>query len=72
LKSASGAALAAVLPEDTVVAHEVYGPSGVRQAVTEKVRHGSFLGVEGVMPPFSREALADSELADVITYLGLY
>jgi thiosulfate dehydrogenase len=72
LKSASGAALAAVLPEDTVVAHEIYGPVGVRQAVIEKVRHGSFLGVEGVMPPFSREALADPDLADVMSYLGLY
>ncbi len=72
LKSASGAALAAVLPEDTVVAHEIYGPAGVRQAVIEKVRHGSFLGVEGVMPPFSREALADPDLADVMAYLGLY
>jgi thiosulfate dehydrogenase len=72
LKSASGAALAAVLPEDTVVAHAIYGPAGVRKAVVEKVRHGSFLGVEGVMPPFSREALADADLADVMTYLGLY
>jgi thiosulfate dehydrogenase len=72
LKSASGAALAAVLPEDTVAAHAIYGPVGVRQAVIEKVRHGSFLGVEGVMPPFSREALADADLADVMTYLGLY
>jgi thiosulfate dehydrogenase len=71
LKSASGAALAAVLPEDTVSAHEIYGPVGVRRAVVEKVRHGSFLGVTGVMPPFSREALSDPDLADVIAYLGL-
>jgi thiosulfate dehydrogenase len=72
LKSASGAALAAVLPEDTVAAHAIYGPVGVRQAVIEKVRHGSFLGVSGVMPPFSREALSDGDLADVIAFLELY
>lgn len=42
-----------------------------RLRAIEKVRHGSFLGAGGVMPPFSLEALADGELADVLAALGL-
>ncbi|TAK23852.1 MAG: cytochrome C oxidase Cbb3 [Myxococcaceae bacterium] len=34
----------------------------MRTVVVEKVRHGSFLGYAGTMPPFSVEALSDDDL----------
>ena len=42
-----------------------------RVVVAEKVRHGSFFGIGGVMPFFSEERLTDAELASVMAYLGL-
>lgn len=70
--------LVSLIPEDTVrehggdarpqgVSQEVY----LREIVTEKVRHGSFLGYAGAMPPFSTELLSDADLADILEYLGL-
>ncbi len=59
-----------VIPEATIAEHVPKGDD-VRLIVIEKVRHGSFLGYSGRMPPFSRETLSDTELADVLSYLGL-
>ena len=42
-----------------------------RVVVAEKVRHGSFFGIGGVMPFFAEERLSDEELASVMAYLGL-
>lgn len=42
-----------------------------RVVVAEKVRHGSFFGIGGVMPFFAEERLTDAELASVMAYLGL-
>jgi thiosulfate dehydrogenase len=39
--------------------------------VIEKVRHGGFFGVGGIMPPFSIEALSDEDLGAVLSYLEL-
>jgi thiosulfate dehydrogenase len=39
--------------------------------VVEKVRHGQFFGVGGIMPPFSREALSDEDLGALLEYLGI-
>ena len=36
----------------------------------QKIRSGGYLGFTGVMPPFSREALTDEDIADIVTYLG--
>lgn len=41
--------------------HQTY----MRTVVVEKVRHGSFLGYAGNMPPFSVEALSDADLRDL-------
>ena len=64
------AGLSIVVPEDTIAEHVPKGDD-VRLIVIEKVRHGSFLGYSGRMPPFSLETLSDAELADVLSYLGL-
>jgi thiosulfate dehydrogenase len=38
--------------------------------VIEKVRHGRFFGIGGVMAPFSKERLSDTELSDILAFLG--
>lgn len=50
---------------DTLTAGFTDHTTYVRTVVVEKVRHGSFLGYAGSMPPFSVEALSDDDLRDV-------
>jgi len=64
------AGLDIVIPEATIAEHVPKGDD-VRLIVIEKVRHGSFLGYSGRMPPFSREVLSDPELSDLLSFLGL-
>jgi thiosulfate dehydrogenase len=59
-----------IVPEDTVAAHSSYGPACLRDIFIEKIRHGSFLGYAGQMPPFSMEVLTDAQVADILAYLG--
>jgi thiosulfate dehydrogenase len=63
---------ASIVPNDTIEEHGKEGADVVRQVVIEKVRHGSYLGFPGVMPPFSKQVLSDQQVADVLTYLGLH
>lgn len=58
---------ATVVPEDTAAAF----PSNTRAAVVEKIRHGKFFGIGGIMPLYSAETLSDQEIADMLAYLGL-
>jgi thiosulfate dehydrogenase len=63
----------AILPDDTERTHPRaagFTEETIRQVIVQKVRNGGYLGFTGFMPPFSREALADEEIADIITYLG--
>ncbi len=62
---------APILPEETLKAHETYSPFDQRLVFVEKVRHGTFLGYGGEMPPFSKEVLGDADLGHVLSYLGL-
>ncbi|MBM4282049.1 MAG: cytochrome C oxidase Cbb3 [Deltaproteobacteria bacterium] len=41
----------------------------VELVIVEKVRHGGFFGVGGVMPPFSVEALSDDDLRDLLGFV---
>ena len=61
-------ARASFIPEDSIA---VFGPTRARAAVVEKVRHGRLFHIGGVMPFYSLEVLADVELADVLSYVGL-
>ncbi len=63
---------ASIVPNDTIEEHGKDGPAIVRQVVIEKIRHGSYLGFPGVMPPFSKQALSDAQISDLLTYLGLH
>jgi thiosulfate dehydrogenase len=56
-----------VLPEDTL--H--FFPTNARAAFVEKIRHGRFFNIGGVMPFYSVEAMTDAEVADVLAYIGL-
>ena len=62
----AGEPQASLIPEETINAHEEKDRRGV---TIEKIRHGSFLGYAGTMPPFSRERLTDSDVADLVNYL---
>jgi len=64
--------LASTLPDQTNAEHATYSPLDQRVIYIEKVRHGGFLGYAGVMPPFSKEALSDAQMAGLLAYLGLY
>lgn len=39
--------------------------------VIEKIRHGRFFNVGGTMAPFSKEAMTDEEIGDLLAFLGL-
>lgn len=55
------------LPEPVISAF----PTNARHVFVEKVRHGRFFHLAGIMPPYPLEALSDDELADILAYLGL-
>jgi thiosulfate dehydrogenase len=58
---------AGVVPEATAIAF----PGHVREAVVEKIRHGKFFDIGGVMPLYSTETMSNQDVVDVVTYLGL-
>jgi thiosulfate dehydrogenase len=60
-----------LVPDETIAFHSEDGPDVVRLVVIEKVRHGSYLGFGGTMPPFSQETLSDEQIADLLAYLQL-
>ncbi len=60
-----------MLPEDTLRSHSTYDAQSLRLIFVEKIRHGAFLGYGGEMPPFSREALSDTEVSDILETLGV-
>lgn len=65
---------APILPQQTLSEHPppAYSDTDRRLVFVQKVRHGGFYGYGGQMPPFSLEKLSDEDLADLLTYLGLY
>lgn len=64
---------ASVLPGEWLDAHPLdkYTPLDRRLVFTEKVRHGTFLGYGGQMPPFSLDLLTDQQIGDLLAYLGV-
>jgi len=56
-----------IIPEDTI---SVF-PTQARAVVVEKVRHGKFFNIGGVMPLYPVESLTDQQIADVLAYIGL-
>jgi thiosulfate dehydrogenase len=62
---------APILPEGPIAAHADYGPRSIRLVFTEKIRHGSFRGYPGDMPPYAAERLTDQDVSDVLESLGV-
>jgi thiosulfate dehydrogenase len=56
-----------ILPEDTL--H--FFPTNGRAAFVEKIRHGRFFNIGGVMPFYSLEAMSDADVADILAFVGL-
>lgn len=56
-----------IVPEDTINNF----PANARAVIIEKIRHGKFFNIGGVMPLYSAESISDPQIADVVTYLGL-
>lgn len=54
-----------VLPEDTLA---TFGAQS-RAVIAEKVRHGKYFGIGGLMPFYCTERLSDGQLADLLGYL---
>jgi len=55
-----------IIPEDTI---RVFAAQS-RAVVVEKVRHGKFFNIGGVMPLYAAESLSDQEIADILAYIG--
>lgn len=58
---------AGIVPRDT----EREFPGQAREVVIEKIRHGRFFGIAGVMPLYAKESMSDQDVVDLITFLGL-
>lgn len=58
------------LPDDFDADHRALSRSERRSLVLRKIREGAFRDGSGSMPPFSREALADDDVAGVLAFLG--
>lgn len=61
------------LPGEAYGALVRYGfdPYKIRLSFIEKTRHGAFVGLTGVMPPFSVEAMSDEDLGHLLAFLRL-
>lgn len=59
-----------IVPDDVVRGHPTLAPADLRLVFIGKARMGAFRG-GGSMPPFSREVLADEDLAGIIAFFGL-
>jgi thiosulfate dehydrogenase len=64
------ASFAPILPDEVNAAHAALAPVDRRLAFLRKIREGAFISTAGSMPPFSREALSDDDVAAVLAYLG--
>jgi mono/diheme cytochrome c family protein len=60
-----------ILPDEVVRGHASLAPPDLRLVFIGKARMGAFRG-GGSMPPFSREVLADEDLAGILAFFGLY
>ncbi|MEA2752656.1 MAG: hypothetical protein QOI41_6799, partial [Myxococcales bacterium] len=58
------------LPDQVVRSHAELSPVQLRLVFVTKARGGAFRG-GGSMPPFSREVLADEDLAGILAYFAL-
>ena len=58
-------------PCSTPSSKEQSFPTNARAVVVEKIRHGKFFNIGGIMPLYSVESISDQEIVDTLAYLGL-
>lgn len=63
---------APILPDEVNASHASLAPLDRRLVFLRKVREGAFVSSAGSMPPFSREVLADADIAAILAFLGQY
>lgn len=61
---------APLLPEEIARTHPG-SPADLRTFYVRRVRQGAFVSASGSMPPFSRQAMSDDDLAALLAYLGI-
>lgn len=66
------ASIIPILPEDPALDHRSYPHDEQRVVFIEKLRHGTFFGYGGDMPPFSPQVLPDADVSDLLAAYGLY
>ena len=60
-------AAAVLIPESTLATFTTQA----RAVTIEKIRHGRFFNIGGIMPLYSVEAMSDATVSDILAYLGL-
>lgn len=60
------------LPDDVDAEHASFALADRRLVYLRKIREGAFRDAAGSMPPFSREALSDDDVAGILAFLGQY
>jgi thiosulfate dehydrogenase len=58
---------AVVIPESSI---STFG-ADARAVTVEKIRHGLFINIGGVMPFYTQEAMSDQTVADILVHMGL-
>lgn len=58
--------LSTTIPESVL---ETFPADKLRAVVVEKIRHGRFFNIGGVMPFYSAETMTDAEVADILAYM---
>jgi thiosulfate dehydrogenase len=58
---------AVAIPESSIT---TFGAEA-RAVTIEKVRHGRFINIGGIMPFYTAEAMSDQTVADLMVYMGL-
>jgi thiosulfate dehydrogenase len=56
------------IPESSISG---FGMAQARAVTVEKIRHGRFINIGGVMPFYTQEAMSDQTVADICVYMGL-
>jgi thiosulfate dehydrogenase len=59
---------ATLIPESSI---STFGMDQARAVTVEKVRHGRFINIGGVMPFYTQEAMSDQTVADILVFMGL-
>ena len=60
---------ASILPDDTIKSFGTDPVRGARVVTVEKIRHGKYFNIGGIMAPYSVERCSDAQVGDILAYL---